>query len=533
MYNQKGNATVKFSVIPLFAFAGLLVLALSLMFVTGLNGDQLPQSDYRALAVCEGVIQLFKQFPDSIWPGYDLAKRPFMFYMPERAFLFNYTKEIDGFTTYPKDWPDLGTGVLVYDGLYDGLSGQLGFGLSLDTVDFAAVPFTKKSNVELFGFIVHENFHEYQQYGEHPAFGEIPWEREQKYPIQDAQNTALAYLEMRLLMDALKAAADGDDGKCRDLTRQFVAVRDHRWKQSDSFVARYEQGQEINEGTARYVEMKSIDLMTRLRYESSLSGLTRPLSEDFDSVSMPQYLLDDFQDRLTGNSVSPEDMPRNRIYPVGSVQGFLLDYLGIDWKGKAQEAGPDFTYAQLLREKLGVKDEEIDDFVRKAKETYGYDEILASTDSLIQDYSRGFDDALSTFEAQDGFRVEIDLSSKNLRRSRSSNAKKWLFDNGMQELCSLFDVYVLESFFDSTLFFRVQDTGLLEENDWDAKTKKMIFFVPEMTSVILDGKPMEIKGENRQQFDEIEVLGKNMKFSCSEGGTIEIDQRNIRISLIR
>lgn len=523
---------MKLRVISIFVFVGLLVFALSLMFVAGSNGDQLSQADYRGLAVCEGVIQLFKHFPDSIWPGYDLSERPFMFYMPERALLFNCSKEIDGFTTYPQDWPDLGTDVLVYDGLYDDLSGQLRFGLSVDTVDFAAVPFTKKTNVELFGFIVHENFHEYQQYGEHPAFGEIPWEREQKYPILDVENTALAYLEMRLLMDALQAAKTGDESKCRDYVRQFVAVRDHRWKHADPFVASYEQGQEINEGTAKYVELKSIELMTRLRYESSLSGLTSPLTDEFSSISMPEYLLADFADRMTGSSVSPEDMARNRIYPVGSGQGFLLDYLRIDWKEKAQQAGPDFTFAELLREQLGVQEEELDDLTEKAKQAYGYPEILTSTDSLIQEYSRGFNQALGLFEAQDGYRVEINLSSKNLRRSRSSSEKKWLADKGTKELCSHFDIYVLESFFDSTLLFQLHDAGLLEQNDWDSGGKKIIFFVPEISSVSLNGVPVEIQGESQRQFEQIEVSGDNLKLRCYKEGTVSIGRRDIRISLI-
>ena len=512
-----------------------LVSVLFLLFVyssltTGHSkSEEATDEDYTALKVCEGVIQLFKQFSDSIWSGYDLAKKPFIFYMPERwALLFNYSKETEGFAPYPDNWPDLGTDVLYCQGQYGDLAGQLAFELSVDTVKVAATSYSSKPGVDLFAFIVHENFHQYQFH----EFGEIPWEREQKYPIEDAQNTALAYLEMRLLMDALQAAKAGDDGRCRDYVRQFVAVRDHRWKHADPFVAKYEQGKEINEGTAKYVELKSIDLMTRLRYESSLRGLISPLLEDFGSISMPEYLLADFADRMTGNSVSPEDMARNRIYPVGSAQAFLLDYLGVEWKKKAQQAGPDFTFAQLLREELRVEEDELEDLAEKAKEAYAYHEILTSTDSLIQAYQKGFSQALSLFEAQDGFRVEIDLSSKNLRRSRSSSARKWLFDSGTRELCSHFDIYVLKSMLDSTLFFQLRDAGLLDENDWDARTKKMVFFVPEIASILLDGKPIENREKSQRQFKEIEVSGKNLKFSYCKEGTITINDRDIRINLI-
>lgn len=67
---------MKLRVISLFVFAGLLVVVLSVLFVGNLDGDQPNQDDYTALAVCEGVVQLFKQFPESVWPGCDLSQRP-------------------------------------------------------------------------------------------------------------------------------------------------------------------------------------------------------------------------------------------------------------------------------------------------------------------------------------------------------------------------------------------------------------------------------------------------------------------------
>jgi len=497
-----------------------------------LKSDKLSDQDLNAVKVCEGIIQLFKQFPDSVWPGFDLAKKPFIFYMPERALLFNYPKEMEDFTAYPKDWPDLGTDVLIHEGLYKDLAGQLGFGLSIDTVDLAAIPFLKKSNVELFGFIVHENFHEYQHYGEHPAFGEIPWEREELYPIQDRQNTSLAYLEMRLLMDALNMMKIDNKKKCEEYVKQFIAVRDFRWKQSDPFVKRYEQGEEINEGTAKYVEAKSVSLVSKLKYHSSLDALTTPLVKDFDSLSLFGYLMDDFQIRITGNSISPVDVGRYRIYPVGSAQGVLLDYLNIGWKDKAQKAGPEFTFAQLFKENLKVEENQLEGLLNKAKKNYDYEKVLASTDKLIQEYTEGYNKDLTSFEAQTGYRIEIELISKNLSRSSSSSAKRWIVDQGTKSLRNPYDVYVLKSILNTDLLLEVHDTGLFEENDWDARTKKVVFFVPEIDSISLDGKPTEFSENTLHQFKNIELLGKNLKFSYSKAGTMTIADHNVRISLI-
>jgi hypothetical protein len=493
---------------------------------------KLSDEDLTALKICEGVIQLFKQFPDSAWPGYNLAKKPFIFYMPERALLFNYQQPAESFEAYPADWPDLGTIVQVHEGQYDDLTGQLYFALPIDTIDVAAIPYLHKSIVDLFAFIVHENFHEFQQYGNHPAFGEIPWEREELYPIQDRQNTALAYLEMRLLMDALKMMQAGDREKCGDYVKQFVAVRDYRWKQGDPFVKRYEQAEEINEGTAKYVEVKSVSLVPKLKYATSLDDLTTPLLADFDSLTLYSYLLNDFQNRITGNSISPVDVGRYRIYPVGSAQGVLLDYLKIDWKDQAQKAGPEFTYVQLFKEGLEVKDDQLSALLEKAKQNYDYEKVLASTDKLIDEYTEGYDKDLAAFEAQSGYRIEIDLSSKNLSRSSSSSAKRWTVERGTKSLRSHYDVYVLRTVQNADLLLEIHDTGILEQDDWDKRIKKIAFFVPEITSLSLDGKTLDLTQVAQSQFGDIELSAKNLKLTYTKPGTITISDHTVRISLL-
>lgn len=521
-------------IMALLFLASVLCLAFICLplFAEDLKTDKLSDQDLTALKVCEGVIQLFKQFPDSIWPGYNLAKKPFIFYMPERALLFNYPKEIEGFTAYPKDWPDLGTSVLVHEGSYDNLTGQLYFDLRIDTVDVVAIPFVEKTNVELFGYIVHENFHEYQQYGEHPTFGEISWEREELYPIQDRENTSLAYLEMRLLMDALNMMKIDNKRKCEEYVKQFIAVRDFRWKSSDPFVKRYEQGEEINEGTAKYVEDKSVSLVPKLEYHSSSDGLTTPLLKDFGSLSLFEYLIHDFQKRITENSVSPMDVGRYRIYPVGSAQGVLLDYFNIDWKDKAQKAGSEFTYAQLFKENLKVEENQLEGLLKKAKKNYDYEKVLTSTDKLIQEYTEGYNKDLASFEAQSGYRIEIDLVSKNLSRSSMSSAKTWTVDRGTKFLRSHYDVYVLRSMLNTDLLLEVHNTGLFEQNDWDKRIKQVIFFVPEITSIALDGMPLQPVEGTPYQFKNIEVAANNLKFSYSKAGTTTVANHKVRINLV-
>jgi hypothetical protein len=488
--------------------------------------ETLSANDYEGLRTCEGVLELFRQLPDSVWPGYNLAEIPFLYYMPDRwALLVNYSTNTNGFGEYPKDWPDLRANTLYHGGKYKDFGGQLAFNILIDTVKVAAVPIWEKTTVELFGFIIHECFHQYQ----YNSSWETHWEREEKYPIQDSENTALAYLEVRLLMDALQMAEVGNQKVCREYLEQFVAVRNLRWSRVDSSVIRYELGKETMEGTAKYVELKSISLVNDLDYESSLSGLTSPLLEDFTFFSMPELLLESFEEHLTGNSVSPEDMPRNRIYSVGSAQGFLLDYLMVDWKGKVQQAGPEFSFVSLLQDCLGVVEGRYESLLKKAKSYYGYEEITNSTRRLIKEYTDGFEEQLRSFESQPGYRIEIELNSNGVRRSRSSSAKKWVVDSGTRELRNHFNIYSIES---KDLLLQVQDVGLCEQNDWDVSNKRVMFFVPEITSVTLDGELIELTEDFLYQFENIEILGEKLEFIYSKAGTVALSEGCVKISVV-
>ena len=516
------------TIIKSFLFPILLLLIIyPLLSAEDLKNEKLSESDYNDLKICEGVVQLFNQFPDSVWPGYSLAQRPFIVYVPDRwALLFNYLKETEDFTSYPTDWQDLGTRVLYHAGQYKDLAGQLVFDFPVDSTKVAAIPLTGKSDVELFAFVVHEAFHQFQG----SEFGEIPWEREEKYPIQDSRNTTLAYLEMRLLMDALRASEKNQMKKCREFVKQFVAVRSLRWQSSEPFVAKYEQGQEINEGTAKYAELRSIALFKELEYKSSLAGYTKPLFEDFSAITMPGYLLADFQARITDSSISPEDMPRNRIYPVGAAQGFLLDYFRIDWKKKAQEAGEKFSFAQLFGEYLNVKKSQVEKLVKKAQKEYGFSRSLFSAEKLIREYLDGFNRELDTFEAQTGYRIEIELNTNGLSRSRSSFARNWVVDQGTRELCSHYNIYVLKNKF---LNLQLHDIGVYEQNDWDARVRKVAFFEREFDTITLDGQPVTLIPGVEVQFKKMEVNGDGWKFTCEKEGTVQISDHRVKINLLK
>jgi hypothetical protein len=492
--------------------------------------------DLKALAVIEGVVQLFRQPQGEIWPGFSLAKQPFIVYRPGSwAILVGYLKDTSGFGPYPLDWPDLGHPVRFHRGQYEGLEGQLVFDFPLDDTttvavglpeDVPSVPGLEGQPYEVcvFGYIVHECFHQYQ----YEAFGGIPWEREERYPILNAENTTLALLEMRALMGALRAIETEDSEECERQARTFVAVRTHRWKVSPPFVRSFEQGMELNEGTAKYVEVRSVGAMRNLKYHSDVPSDV-PLPERF-SLTAAGVTLMDFQGRLEEGTISPEDMPRNRVYPVGAAEGLLLDYFSVDWKEDAQLAGPDFEMASLLKERLGVSEQESEELLSEAMSSAGYDSLLAVTESRNQEYIAGFDRALADFNAMDGMPVRVSMKRSGVGRSRVSSAKKWLMSGGTLQLCSKYGLYSLSN---DDLLFMIKDAALLEEDDWDGDVRTVTVKVTLEPEVEIDGEPVVLRPDRTYEFGTVHVTAGSLEIRASMPGTILQSDDGITVDLLQ
>jgi len=484
------------------------------------------------LEASEAVIQLFKRNPGVVWPGYDLSRQPFIVYIPDKwALLLNVPegKAVEGFSNLPPGWPNLGTPALCHEGQYKDLVGQLAFAFPVADIELAAVGIpeglTKEPafpNSGLMDFIIHENFHEFQD----KNFGEIPWEREERYPILDAGNTALAYLEMALLKDALEPAVARDRMAIEELARLFMAVRTERWEKGPSFVARYEQGQEIREGTAQYVQMKCVDLLKDLDYRSSVSSRNvRDVLKDFSPLATR---LKDFETRMKRNTIEPDDMIRNRIYPVGATLGLLADTLGVPWKEAAQQAGPDFAFHKILATVLPPDGRSFSALLEEVKRRYGYEAILAATNDAISNYKEGFEQALKAFESQPGIRVEIGFSYKSLSRSRVGAGRKWVVDDGAMTLGQTFRVFTLKN---ADLTVETRENGVLENDDWSGKKKRAAFYVPKIISLLIDGAARNLEPSISGEFKTLELTGPNFAIRVNTPGTIVVLDRAVTVSL--
>jgi hypothetical protein len=480
--------------------------------------------DRPALEALQDVIQVFKHYPDSVWPCYDLTHQPFIAYKPDEWVLyFNPPHQVQSFSACPPGWTELGSDVQYHAGAYPGLNGQLAFDFAVDSASVIAVPYDGRLAEGYFALVVHEAFHQYQ----HWEFGEIPWGREERYPLLDRENTALAYLEVRLLMEALVAMLSNDKLKCRARAAEFLAVRKLRWQHAP-LVAEFEQGEELEEGTARYVEDRGVALRDRLRRRSAARGaaITGRLA-DLDS-SVAALILPDFRDRIQGSSVSPRDMPRNRVYPVGAAQACLLSYFGVNWTAAAESAGPVFTYARLMAARLGADSARSESVAAQVKTTYGYQRVLNATDANIRRYRDEYDQHLRAFDAQPGYRIQVALSSNKLLRSRSTRGVRWVMDDGAWELCPLYLTYVLES---DALSLHVHNTGVLEGNDWTARRKTAAFLAPKIQSVTLNGAPFPVRSDSTCRFDSLRVVGTGFDINCLRPGALTVSDRRLDIDV--
>ncbi len=512
----------------------------AIVFTLFLNTHLFSQKTFSAekltlLKVVTGIQFTFKYYADEIWPGYDLSKQPYIAYMPNDFVLYlNGSHAPKGFKPYPSDWPNMDTRAFIHYGVYRNLIGQFAFDFKIDSIKTFAMGIPndllfsfKNPTYMLLSSTIHEGFHQYQ----HGHFGEIPWAREELYPILDVENTALASLEMQILKSALNAMFKNNEKEVETLAKEFIAVRDYRWKHVNGFVRKYEQGQEINEGTARYVEMKAMDCFLKLDTTNIQNQLFKEIKKDMSGMSIQNLLIGDMNARLSGQAVAPDDMLRNRIYPVGAALGFLMDRLGIVWKMKFQAAGTEVSFPGLLKERFKLDSTLLQSLFEKAKADFHYPDIISSAKQLIRQYFTEYQEALKKFNHQEGIRIEINLSNNGLRRFRSTKDKKWIVENGKKLLCLHYNLYSLKSFKGNNILLEVHDKAIFDQNDWKKRQKKVVFYCNKLSDLILDNSPLESKHDIERNFNRIKLTGDDFKFEAKLKGKFSLKKNEIMINL--
>ncbi|MEW5981523.1 MAG: hypothetical protein AB1806_04040 [Acidobacteriota bacterium] len=510
--------------------AALFVVVLALQISA--PSPKFTDHELTALKACEGIVALFQQSAQSIWPGFDLSTRPLLVYVPDRWALLLNPPDNEDFGPLPREWPALRLRAAYRAGTYRTLAGQLAFDFDVGGTKLAALGLIEGQYADaasrtaaILGFVVHEAFHQYQS----EAFGEVPWEREERYPILHVSNSALAALEMRILADGVAAALAGRRDQAQESAKMFVAVRAERWRSAPPFVARYEQGQEVREGTAAYVEKRSVDLARGMKDDSGLGGLTTRLSQDLGPWSAAELFRQDFAARTTDGVVAPGDMIRNRIYPVGSALGFLADLWGPEWKTELAAHVGTFSFGDYLQRRLALPADRLAALAEAARTRYDEAAIRKRAERLIAGYRSGFERDKADFEAQSGVRIEVGLRYRSISRSRSSQGRTWVVDDGSKTLQTRVRIYALKM---DGFSLQVSETAIYEENDWDRRAKRVSFFVPAPPMLSVDGATLSLSDSaGPVSFREFALATPTASMTVKMPGTLTTERGRIVVDL--
>ena len=474
------------------------------------------------LNAAAAVVSYFRAEGDRAWPGFDLSRRPFVLYDAGRwAAVINAPASLAGFEPWPDGWPTLGTPGLLHRGAIEGLVGQLAFDYDLAGIRTVAVPVvpaasagTEDLTITQFAFIVHEAFHQYQQ----ERFDDTDSPSEEGYPLLDVRNNALATLEMQALLQAVDARED--TARSRRELASFKALRAARAGRLDSATRELERIKERLEGTAKYVEVQAVaGLVAECRRVPGRWCL--PLA----GVTDVSYLRKDFASRLQNGAIDPEDMPRNRIYPVGAALGLLLDGTHPGWKAEAEQQRS-YSLAAVLTGDVPTGADQLTAAMRRLD--YVAAEHAARERAEV--FRKAFATALAAFEAQGGLRLEVVLPTSGLTRSRSSTGRRWIMDRGATVLGERYTSYVLRSA-DGARAVQVRQAAVLELRPAGSTSRTIVCYVPAVDSLMLDGIPDRVVDGSRR-FERLALRGSNVTLELVGPGLLRSAGNRTRVELV-
>lgn len=231
-----------------------------------------------------------------LWPGFDPRRVPLALFNGRNTYLFRHPNP-------PPEFVSLSSrqGVYAFSGRHESVTANAPAKLGgVLTATAMLAPAARRTVREHAALVIHEAFHVFQR-ERHPNWGANELELF-VYPFEDADALRLRRLETLALARAETARAKRD-AAC--WAWAAIRLRAERFKRIPTGSVGYEQGTELNEGLASYVEAHAAGRARR-------AGLP------------------------------PEDFPagevRRRAYATGRTLATLLDRFAPDWKRKL-EAG--------------------------------------------------------------------------------------------------------------------------------------------------------------------------------------------------
>jgi hypothetical protein len=337
---------------------------------------------------------------------------------------------------------------------------------------------------------------------------------------------------MHILMDAIKAVARDDTAQTRERREEFLAVRRERWTRRPEDIPLFERPQEVMEGSAQYVQVRSVGLMADL-CAASKASLASPLACDvFSGATDELYLLSDFEDRLGEGVIDPVDMPRNRVYPTGAALGMLLDFFNVDWKARVSDAATSPGLAEMLDDRLPMDLARSDSLLARAKERYRYDSLRATSDHRVRAYPIEYQAAVDSLKNAPGFHISVELPVLNLSRSRTCAGRRLVLEKPTRSFSKLCHVYTLKQLGSDDLFLEIRESAIAEETSADGTARRADFVAPDIQTAELDGRRVDLGHRGTYSFNRVMLAGSGFQMRYDGQGTLSSDGRRISVRLI-
>jgi hypothetical protein len=399
----------------------LLFVSFALATSSGGSADELPV-DPASLLLWNEAVGLVSAHEAEIWPGYKLAEIPALVTHPKVGeILLRHPQPPAGFTKMDvakepaipealKSEPMwIRRGTTVFD-IPQETSTNLGGVTTLVVSDRKALE--SADDAWCLGTVVHEGFHAWA--GTRMKMAPSNELDLSDFPDLDPEVNAHLELEGRALEAAVRAdAADAADEAEEQLVL-FLAERLRRRARMPANAIAWEDGNELNEGLATYVEWRAHDLWGKQGVGAPLAAALPKLADKRVFAERGEQILLKLRNlargtfSVNGSEFGPATV-RYRGYDFGAALGRALDRVGADWKKQVAQGA---TLTDLLRAALGAPaDAELAERGDAYEKEAGYAALVLAKQGKAKDALAERERRIASVTAGKGTLVVIDFAA--------------------------------------------------------------------------------------------------------------------------
>jgi hypothetical protein len=360
------------------------------------SADDLPV-DPASLLLWNEAVGLVTTHESEIWPGYRLAEIPALVTHPKVGEIlmrhpappagFVRVTDANGLAAIPASlraepmWIRRGTTVFE---IPQETSTSLGGVTTLVVSDRKALE--SADDAWCLGTVVHEGFHAWA--GTRMKMAPSNEIDLADFPDLDPDVNAHLELEGRALEAAVRAdAADAADETEEQLVL-FLAERLRRRARVPANAIAWEDGNELNEGLATYVEWRAHDLWAKQGVGAPLAAALPKLADKKVFAAHGEQILLKLRNlargtfNVNGSEFGPATV-RYRGYDFGAALGRALDRVSGDWKAQVAKGA---TLTDLLRAALGAPaDAELAERADGYEKDTGYAALVLAKQARVKD----------------------------------------------------------------------------------------------------------------------------------------------------